>query len=332
MKPMNAVATLALALAAWPAAAQTPARAGSAAPAHPGSAAPASAALPARSAPPDLARAPTPAAAARGFACLIEPLKRIELRSPVEARIDAVLVDRGEEVKKGQVIVQLDSDVERAALDAVRYRAVMEGEVQSAQSRLVAAKAKYQRREQLVKEKFIAAQERDDALAEMQVAEANVVAAKDNRRLAALEQQRIHALLEQRRIRSPFNGVVTERLQHAGEIAQIGETARPILKLAQTDPLRVGGAAGGDVRQGQGRPAGGGRGRTAAVRPLRGRRDDRRQGGRLGQRHLRRAAGPAEPEGPDPGRGEVPDHLRVAARSAAELAVSPQIPIYPLNP
>lgn len=239
MKPMNAVATLALALAAWPAAAQTPARAGSAAPAHPGSAAPASAALPARSAPPDLARAPTPAAAARGFACLIEPLKRIELRSPVEARIDAVLVDRGEEVKKGQVIVQLDSDVERAALEAARYRAVMEGEVQSAQSRLVAAKAKYQRREQLVKEKFIAAQERDDALAEMQVAEANVVAAKDNRRLAALEQQRIHALLEQRRIRSPFNGVVTERLQHAGEIAQIGETARPILKLAQTDPLRV---------------------------------------------------------------------------------------------
>lgn len=239
MKPMNAVATLALALAAWPAAAQTPARAGSAAPAHPGSAAPASAALPARTAPPDLARAPTTAAAARGFACLIEPLKRIELRSPVEARIDAVLVDRGEEVKKGQVIVQLDSDVERAALEAARYRAVMEGEVQSAQSRLVAAKAKYQRREQLVKEKFIAAQERDDALAEMQVAEANVVAAKDNRRLAALEQQRIHALLEQRRIRSPFNGVVTERLQHAGEIAQIGETARPILKLAQTDPLRV---------------------------------------------------------------------------------------------
>lgn len=239
MKPMNAVATLALALAAWPAAAQTPARAGSAAPAHPGSAAPASAALPARTAPPDLARAPTPAAAARGFACLIEPLKRIELRSPVEARIDAVLVDRGEEVKKGQVIVQLDSDVERAALEAARYRAVMEGEVQSAQSRLVAAKAKYQRREQLVKEKFIAAQERDDALAEMQVAEANVVAAKDNRRLAVLEQQRIHALLEQRRIRSPFNGVVTERLQHAGEIAQIGETARPILKLAQTDPLRV---------------------------------------------------------------------------------------------
>lgn len=239
MKPMNAVATLALVLAAWPAAAQTPARAGSAAPAHPGSAAPASAALPARTAPPDLARAPTPAAAARGFACLIEPLKRIELRSPVEARIDAVLVDRGEEVKKGQVIVQLDSDVERAALEAARYRAVMEGEVQSAQSRLVAAKAKYQRREQLVKEKFIAAQERDDALAEMQVAEANVVAAKDNRRLAVLEQQRIHALLEQRRIRSPFNGVVTERLQHAGEIAQIGETARPILKLAQTDPLRV---------------------------------------------------------------------------------------------
>jgi RND family efflux transporter MFP subunit len=157
----------------------------------------------------------------------------------VEARIDAILVERGDEVKKGQLLVQLDSGAERAALESARYRAVMEGQVKSAESRLVAAREKYQRREQLVKEKFIAAQDRDDSLAEMQVAEANLVEAKDNRRLAAIEQQRITELLEQRRIRSPFNGVVTERLQHPGEIAQTGETARAILRMAQTHPLRV---------------------------------------------------------------------------------------------
>ena len=33
--------------------------------------------------------------------------------------------------------------------------------------------------------------------------------------------------------------MVTERLQHVGEIAQTGESARAILRLAQTNPLRV---------------------------------------------------------------------------------------------
>ena len=33
--------------------------------------------------------------------------------------------------------------------------------------------------------------------------------------------------------------MVTERLQHPGELAQTGESARAILKLAQTHPLRV---------------------------------------------------------------------------------------------
>jgi RND family efflux transporter MFP subunit len=179
------------------------------------------------------------AAAESGHACLIEPFQRIELRSPIEARIDAIHVERGSEVRKGQVLVELDSAAERAALEGARYRAVMEGQVRSADSRLAAAKEKLRRRDELVQEKFIAAQDRDDSLAEMQVAEANLVEAQDNRRLAAIEQRRLSEMLEQRRLRSPFNGVVTERLQHVGEIAQIGETARAILRLAQTHPLRV---------------------------------------------------------------------------------------------
>ena len=183
---------------------------------------------------------PAPASTAdSGYACLIEPFQRIELRSPVEARIDVIHVDRGSEVRKGQLLVELDSAAERAALEGARYRAVMEGQLRSADSRLAAAKEKLRRRDELVQEKFIAAQDRDDSLADMQVAEANLVEAQDNRRLAAIEQRRLSEMLEQRRLKSPFNGVVTERLQHTGEIAQIGETARAILRLAQTHPLRV---------------------------------------------------------------------------------------------
>ena len=178
-------------------------------------------------------------AAETSHACLIEPYQKIELRSPVEALIAAIHVDRGAPVRKGQLLVELDTANERASLDVARYRAVMEGQLQSAQSRLEAAREKLRRREELAQEHFIAKQDRDDTKAEVQVAEADLIEARDNRRLAELEQKRLSELVEQRRLRSPFNGVVTDRVQQVGEIAQVGEAARPILKLAQTHPLRV---------------------------------------------------------------------------------------------
>lgn len=179
------------------------------------------------------------AAAEAGYTCLIEPFQRVELRSPIEARIHAMNVDRGAEVKRGQILVELDSAAEKVALEAARYRAVMDGQIKTAESRLVGATEKFNRRDQLVAEKFISAQDRDDSLAEMRMAEASLIEAKDNRRLAAIEEQRLNEMLELRRLRSPFNGVVTERLKHVGEMATTGENARPILRLAQTHPLRV---------------------------------------------------------------------------------------------
>lgn len=176
---------------------------------------------------------------ASAYNCLIEPAQRVELRSSVEGRIESIAVDRGAQVHKGQVLVELESSAERSALEAARYRAVMDGQLKSAESRRDAARTKLKRRDELVQEQFIAAQDRDDSAAELKIAEANVLEAQDSRRLAELEQRRLQDLIQQRRIRSPINGVVTERLQQEGEVAQAGESARAILRLAQINPLRV---------------------------------------------------------------------------------------------
>ena len=40
-------------------------------------------------------------------------------------------------------------------------------------------------------------------------------------------------------VKSPINGVVTERLLNPGEVAELGVGQKPILKIAQLDPLRV---------------------------------------------------------------------------------------------
>jgi RND family efflux transporter MFP subunit len=179
------------------------------------------------------------AAAEPGHACLIEPYQKIELRSSVEALIDKVLVERGAVVKKDQELVRLASGVEEAAQAAANYRARMEGQVRSAENKVAHLREKLRRREELVRQSFVSSQDRDDTQSELRIAEADLVVAKDDRELAALESRRQAELLQQRRLRSPFNGVVTERLQHPGELAQTGESARAILKLAQTHPLRV---------------------------------------------------------------------------------------------
>lgn len=183
--------------------------------------------------------APAPATAPAGHDCLIEPNQRIEIRSPANALIDKILVERGSSVRAGDPLVLLDASVEREALSGAQQRADSESELRVARARAEYAREKFRRREDLRQQNYITAQERDESEAELRVAEAELALAADNRRLAGIEAQRLSAVLKQRMLRAPFAGVVTERLQHPGELAFTGEGARPILKLAQTNPLRV---------------------------------------------------------------------------------------------
>jgi len=171
--------------------------------------------------------------------CLIEPNQKIEIRSTVTATIKDVLVDRGSTIKRGQPLVALDAEIEQASLASATYRSVMQGQIRSAEARLSNARDKFNRREELRKENFVSAQDRDDSAAEARIAEADLLEASDNRELARLEARRLAAVVGHYTLSSPINGVVTDRLQNPGELAQIGENAGAILKLAQIDPLRV---------------------------------------------------------------------------------------------
>jgi cobalt-zinc-cadmium efflux system membrane fusion protein len=55
-----------------------------------------------------------PARAAQPQACLIEPQAIAEIGSPVIGVVEALRVERGDRVTKGQVLAVLRADVERA--------------------------------------------------------------------------------------------------------------------------------------------------------------------------------------------------------------------------
>jgi RND family efflux transporter MFP subunit len=179
-----------------------------------------------------------PAAAAE-YDCLIEAKQQIEVRSPVEAVVESVLIQRGETVKRGQVIATLESGPERAALDLAKSRANMQGELKSAEARLELAQKKLIRAEELYKQNFVSVNARDEAQAEFQFSSEQLRQARENQKLAELEVKRSEEVLAMRTIRSPLTGVVVDVLQKPGEFATTNDVKQPIAKLAEIDPLHV---------------------------------------------------------------------------------------------
>jgi RND family efflux transporter MFP subunit len=182
---------------------------------------------------------PALAAQPAGFDCLMEPLQVVEVRSPAEGLIDRIHVQRGDPVRKGQTLVELVSAVERSTAELARYRSQMDGSIAQSRSRVDYAVKKHARASDLAQQNFTSMQARDEAEAERKVAESELQAAIENRELARLEYRRSVDLLNQRTMVSPFNGVVVDRLLNPGDLAESGTGRKPVLKIAQIDPLRV---------------------------------------------------------------------------------------------
>ncbi len=151
-----------------------------------------------------------PAFAQEGTTCVVEPHLLTEIGSPVDGVIERVFVERGDLVRAGQVVAKLRSGVEEAEV-AVREAKVELG------------KRKNDRNEEMLKQKLISEQEKDEMETEYRVNMAELKREQENLKL--------------RTIVSPLTGVVVERYLSAGELIRADKSK--IVKLAQIDPLNV---------------------------------------------------------------------------------------------
>jgi membrane fusion protein, multidrug efflux system len=140
---------------------------------------------------------------------VIEPHVKVEFRSQSPGILQEVLVNRGDYIKKGQVIARLKFGVEEAVVEQSR-------------TLLEFAKRKDQRNHELSTKDLISRQEKDEIETEMKKLEKQLREAEERLKL--------------RTIVSTIDGIVTERNLYAGEYA--GENT-PILKAATIDPLNV---------------------------------------------------------------------------------------------
>lgn len=139
---------------------------------------------------------------------LVGPSEVVEVSSQVPGIIEKVAVERGDYIRKGQVLVRLKSGVEKAQVDL-------------AEAKLEFGKRKVLRNEELHQQQLISAHEKDEMETEVKIMEIQLQEARER--------------LSLRTIVSPVNGVVVER--HLGPGEYIGEGS--IMKVACINPLNV---------------------------------------------------------------------------------------------
>lgn len=140
--------------------------------------------------------------------CLLEPSEQVTISSPIPGVIEKIHVERGDVVRKGQPIAELQSSLEQAQV-ALR------------QARVEFSTRKLVRNEQLYQEDLISEHELDEIRTE--------------RQLAIMEMEEAKVVLAQKRIASPFDGVVIKRHQSPGQYV----TNEPIVTLVKTDVINA---------------------------------------------------------------------------------------------
>jgi RND family efflux transporter MFP subunit len=165
-----------------------------------------------------------------------EPIRKLDLIPPEPGTIASFTVQEGSAVKKDELVGSLDCDVQQVALEIARGNAANHGRLDSATAERDIRRWRLSKLQTLREQGNANEEEVTRVAAELAVAEANIVAALEQRSADTLEVERIAATIERRALRSPFNGVVTRVFHEEKEF--VGNNS-PVLTIMQLDKLRV---------------------------------------------------------------------------------------------
>ena len=204
-----------------------------------------------------------PVAVTIARAAMADVARPIDAGGVVQARTTATITARllapvreirvvpGDQVRKGQTLIVLDSEdlaagaraARAAALAAEQGSKAAGAELAAAEAGLVLARASHQRIAGLQATRSATAQELDDATATLRSAEARVsgasaralqaASAVESARAAGDQASTTHAFAT---IAAPFDGTITEKLADPGNMASPG---MPLLRLEDTRAFRL---------------------------------------------------------------------------------------------
>jgi len=168
---------------------------------------------------------------------ITEPFRHAVISSTVSGTIAAIHVKEGSFIKKGDTIVELDSNLERLEVDRRKLIAESKVDLEASKKQLEILKKDYESTKTLFDDtQSISEQEVFRKELEYMVAQAEQDRLILMEQLEELEYKIAEAQLEKRVIKAPFDGVIVE------VIAEIGENCspqQPLIRIADTRQVRL---------------------------------------------------------------------------------------------
>jgi RND family efflux transporter MFP subunit len=186
---------------------------------------------------------------------------QVTVSSETDGKVRKILADLGDQVRAGQVLIELDNERQQYSLEqqqAALARALAQygasdpqhlpeiertPDVQKARADLVQATQSFERANQLFKRTLISQQALDDAKTALESKQAGYDAALQTARNLRASIQASEATmklasrqLRDTEIRAPFDGFVERRLVNLGELVK---APMPVMAIVRLDPLKV---------------------------------------------------------------------------------------------
>ncbi|MBI5479197.1 MAG: efflux RND transporter periplasmic adaptor subunit [Deltaproteobacteria bacterium] len=167
----------------------------------------------------------------------VMPLQRALVRTEVPGRVLRRSHDRGETVKKGAVVVALDtSELDARLREARAALAAAHVGVTQAQVTLRQAEDTYARNQALFERKALGAEAREQALSARDGAKAALLAARARVAQGEAALQTARVARERSELRAPFDGLLADVVPYVGDEVIVGA---PIFEIIDAARLRV---------------------------------------------------------------------------------------------
>jgi RND family efflux transporter MFP subunit len=171
----------------------------------------------------------------------VQPLQETAIYARANGYVRKWYVDIGAEVKKGQLLVELDlPDVDQELRQAKAAAKQSEASIAQAESQLEYAHATNNRFTALIPSGVVSQQQTDQYSSAEKVQKANLEAAQAALGSSTANVHRVEDLLAYGTVTAPFDGVITLRSAEVGQLVVSGTAqGAPLYKVAEVDVVRV---------------------------------------------------------------------------------------------
>ncbi len=165
----------------------------------------------------------------------LQPREKVDVGAEISGRIDSVNVDFNDEVKRGQILAELDTEQLRAQLQQSEASlAAARATVRQSEATLAQTRTKTTRTQELFNRNTIARQDLEAAEADLQRAVATLQKSQADTTLAAARVTSDRTNLQKTRILSPIDGIVLDRRVEPGQ-AVAATMQTPVLFTLASD-------------------------------------------------------------------------------------------------